>query len=79
VASAVGPIPEIVVNGVTGLLVAPGDPPALAAAIIRLLSDPDLAASFGRAGRARVEHEFGLDVMVDRTEALYERLVEKAS
>jgi glycosyltransferase involved in cell wall biosynthesis len=79
VASAVGPIPEIVVDGVTGLLVPPGDASALATAVVRVLADPDLAAALGRAGRARVESEFGLDVMVARTEALYEQLVQKAS
>ena len=79
VASAVGPVPEIVVDGVTGLLVPPGDPDALAAAIVRLLTDRELASAFGRAGRARVEAEFGLDAMVARTQALYEELVEKAS
>jgi glycosyltransferase involved in cell wall biosynthesis len=79
VASAVGPIPEIVVGGVTGLLVPPGDPKSLAEAVIPVLADSDLAAALGRAGRARVEAEFGLDTMVARTEALYEQLVEKAS
>jgi glycosyltransferase involved in cell wall biosynthesis len=79
VASAVGPIPEVVVDGVTGLLVPPGDPGALAAAIVRLLTDPELAEALGRAGQARVEAEFGLDTMVARTQALYEELVEKAS
>ncbi|MDP8923315.1 MAG: glycosyltransferase family 4 protein [Chloroflexota bacterium] len=75
VASAVGPIPEIVVNGETGLLVPPGDPDALARAVVRVLRDPDLAARLGRAGRARVEAEFGLDGMVARTEALYQDLL----
>jgi glycosyltransferase involved in cell wall biosynthesis len=79
VASAVGPIPEIVVDGATGLLVPPGDPKALAKAIVRVLADPDLAAALGRAGRARVEGEFGLETMVARTEELYEQLVRKAS
>ena len=78
VASAVGPIPEIVVDGVTGLLVPPGDPAALAEAVIRLLRDPDLAAAYGRAGRARVERELRVDTMVAHTEALYEELLGRA-
>ena len=78
VASAVGPIPEIVVDGVTGLLVPPGDPAALAEAITRLLRDPELAAALGRAGRARVERELRLDTMVERTEALYAELLGRA-
>jgi glycosyltransferase involved in cell wall biosynthesis len=78
VASAVGPIPEIVVDGVTGLLVPPGDPAALAEAVIKLLRDPELAAAFGRAGRARAERELRLDTMVERTEALYDELLGRA-
>ncbi len=79
VASAVGPIPEIVVDGVTGLLVPPGAPAALAEAIIRLLRDPELAAAYGRAGRARVERELRVETMVARTEALYDELLGRAS
>ena len=75
VASAVGPIPEIVVDGVTGLLVPPGDPAALADAVTSLLRDPELASALGRAGRARVERELKIDTMVERTEALYEELL----
>jgi glycosyltransferase involved in cell wall biosynthesis len=77
VASAVGPIPEIVVDGVTGLLVPPGDSAALAEAITRLLRDPDLAAAYGRAGRARVERELRVETMVTRTEALYDELLSR--
>src|SRR5581483_5398797 len=58
VASRVGGIPEVVVDGETGVLVEPGDAPALAAALRALLDDPDRAARLGRAGRARVEARF---------------------
>lgn len=54
VATRVGAIPELVRDGVSGLLVPPGSPTALAAAIGRLLEDPALAAALGRAGRAHV-------------------------
>lgn len=49
---------DYVVHGETGLLVPPGDPGAMAAALAELLSDPERAAAMGRAGRARVEERF---------------------
>ena len=54
VATRVGAIPELVRDGVTGLLVPPADPPALAGAIRHLLDAPELAAALGQAGRAHV-------------------------
>ena len=54
VASAVGGIPEMLVDGETGLLVPPGDAAALAGALGRLVDDPARCARFGRAGRERV-------------------------
>jgi colanic acid/amylovoran biosynthesis glycosyltransferase len=60
VASEVSGIPELVVDGVTGLLVAPGDAAALADAIERLLDDPGLRARLGTAGRSKVLEEFDL-------------------
>lgn len=77
VATAVGGTPEVVADGETGFLVAPGDPSALADAIARLLADPRLAEAFGRAGRARVEAHFGEKLMLQRVEALLDRLVER--
>ncbi|HEX6204003.1 MAG TPA: glycosyltransferase, partial [Thermoanaerobaculia bacterium] len=60
VASRLSGIPELVVDGETGLLVEPGDAAALAAAIRRLLADPELGRRLGRAGRRRVEGAFTL-------------------
>jgi glycosyltransferase involved in cell wall biosynthesis len=60
VASAVGGVPEVVVSGDTGLLVPPGDPATLAAALERLADDPVLRLRLGNAGRHRAEQHFGL-------------------
>ena len=58
VATRVGGLPEVIEDGVTGLLVPPGDADALAQAMIRLLSDADLRRRMGQAGRERVLKEF---------------------
>jgi glycosyltransferase involved in cell wall biosynthesis len=75
VATAVGGTPEVVVDGVTGLLVPPRDPDALAQAIVRLLYTPDLRCRMGQAGRERVAQYFTVERMVEQTERLYERLL----
>ena len=74
VASAVGGIPEIVVDGETGWLVPAGDPGALAERVNALVADPGTARRMGRAGRQRVLDEFRWDVIADRTVALYRSL-----
>ena len=61
-------------DGVTGRVVPPRDPDALAAAINALLADPARRAAMGAAARARVAAEFDLDVMVGRVLALYEEV-----
>ncbi len=75
VASAVGGIPEVVVPEVTGLLVPPADPLALAAALNRLLRDRALATRMGKSGRARVEELFSWEAIARKTLSLYEELV----
>ena len=60
VATTVGGVPELVLEGETGLLVPPGDPQALAGAIERLLDDSTLRGRLGAAGRIRVEERFDL-------------------
>lgn len=72
VATAVGAVPELVIDGETGLLVPPEDPAALAQCLRRLLSDAPLRARLAAAGRARVEKEFSLEKMLQRTQELYE-------
>jgi alpha-maltose-1-phosphate synthase len=81
VASRVGGIPEVVVDGATGLLVDydESDPRRfeadLAAAVNRLAADPELATGMGRAGRARAVADFGWDAIAERTVELYQSLL----
>jgi glycosyltransferase involved in cell wall biosynthesis len=56
---------DTIVDGETGIYVPPGDPPALRAAIQRMLANPDEAARLGRAARAFMEQRAGLDHFVD--------------
>jgi glycosyltransferase involved in cell wall biosynthesis len=75
VASRIGGIPEVVEDGVTGLLVPPEDPVALAAAIEETLADPAAAATRARAARKRCEERFSHTVAITRLLALYEELL----
>jgi glycosyltransferase involved in cell wall biosynthesis len=77
VATRVGGVPEIVRDGLEGLLVPPGDPTALADALLTLLRDSGLRDRMGAAGRERQRTEFDIGVMVNRLEALYESLFAK--
>jgi glycosyltransferase involved in cell wall biosynthesis len=72
VASNVGGIPEMIEDGVTGLLVPPHDAEALAAAIIRLLTDHPLADMLGRAGHDLVHDKFCLELMIEAVESIYD-------
>jgi len=77
VASAVGCLPEVVEEGVTGMLVPPGDPRALVEALRLLLHDPALARQMGRAARARAETLYHERLMAERLEGLYRRAGER--
>jgi glycosyltransferase involved in cell wall biosynthesis len=76
VATAAGGIPEVVVDGETGLLVPPRDDRALAAAVVRLLRDEALRARMGAAGLARVRNHFSAERMVRDTLAVYQDAVQ---
>ena len=77
-ATRVGAIPEVVVDGETGLLVEAGKPAELAAAFQKL-SDGTVRARMGEAGRRRVIEHFTLERMWKETDELYARLTEAAS
>lgn len=79
VATTVGGLPEAVDDGVTGLLVPPADEGALAAAIVRLLRDPNLRHRMGAAGLRKLETESGPEVVAAQTLAVYERAVARRS
>jgi glycosyltransferase involved in cell wall biosynthesis len=74
VATEVSAIPEIVIDGETGLLVPPDDPQALAHAIDRLLADEGEREQLGAAGLERAHAEFSVERMATRTAAVYERV-----
>jgi glycosyltransferase involved in cell wall biosynthesis len=75
VATAGGGVPEIVVDGQTGLLVPGGDVGAMAAALRRLLGDPALRQRFGAAGLARARSHFSLESYVAGVEAVYDAVL----
>ncbi len=72
IATSVGGIPDMIEDGVSGLLVPPGDEAALAAAIVTLLSDPARRAALGQAARERVAARFTLTEQVCRLTTLIE-------
>ncbi len=76
VATRVGGNPEVVDDGVSGLLVSPGDSVALAGAITGLLEDGAAAMRMGDAGRLRIESRFSLERAVRETQELYTYLLE---
>lgn len=74
VSTNVGGIPEVVVDGESGLLVPPRDPPALAEAIIKLAQDKNLCKKMGEAGRRRAE-QFTIEKMVDGVVEVYDEII----
>jgi len=78
VASSVGGIPELIVDGESGILVPPSDPHALAAAVARLLVDRALAVRLAAAAAKRARELFSFDRALAETEALYRSLTARA-
>ncbi|MCK8114683.1 glycosyltransferase family 4 protein [Anaerosoma tenue] len=78
VATNTGGLPEVVEDGVSGLLVPPRDPAGLADAIVRLLEDPAMRARMGEAGQRIVRERFGLERMADELVAVYRDVAGRA-
>ncbi len=76
IASRAGGMPEAVRDGVNGLLIAPGDVAALAAAMNRLLDDAALRTRMGEAGRALVLDEFSVEAMCEGNLAIYRKVLQ---
>jgi glycosyltransferase involved in cell wall biosynthesis len=76
VASDVGGIGDIVANGETGLLVPPGDAPAIATAVLHLLDDADLRNQMGGAGRRRMERLFDARLWAGSLRAVYQKAID---
>jgi L-malate glycosyltransferase len=79
VATAVGGVPEVVIDGRTGLLRSAGDAEGLAAAAVSLLRQPDRRRALGEAGRRRVEEGYSTLRMQDDLEDLYDRVLAGAA
>ena len=78
VATRVGGVLELVEDGVTGFLVPPRNPDALAEALQRLIADPELRRRMGQTGREKTLKEFTLDRMLRETERVYEEVLKFA-
>lgn len=70
-ATHVGGVPEVVLDGVTGVLVPPRDPEAMAEALLRLIDDPALCRKMGRAAEMHVREHFTVEQMTDSYKKLY--------
>jgi glycosyltransferase involved in cell wall biosynthesis len=79
VASAVGGVPEVVKDGVTGLLVPPRNPDILSEKIDFLLQHPAVGVRMGKAGRQVIQERYSMECMLNQTEHLYRRLFQPVS
>ena len=71
IATSIDGITEQITDGVNGILVPPKDPPALAKAVIRVLTNKELVRTMGLSAREKVEQEFSVEKMVEETEKVY--------
>ncbi|MEO0023359.1 MAG: glycosyltransferase, partial [candidate division WOR-3 bacterium] len=74
IASAVGGITDLVIDGKTGLTVPPADPEALARAIARLLENPGLARNLAEGGYEHIQRNYSWHAIIDRLINLYHQL-----
>ena len=78
VASAIGGCRDVIANGETGLLVPPGDAPALQEGVVTLVQSSPMRARLGAAARKEAVARFSLERMVDQYEACYRAVLKAA-
>jgi glycosyltransferase involved in cell wall biosynthesis len=78
VGTRVGGVPELVEDGVSGLLVDPGDVPAMSNAVLALLTDPDRARAMGEKGRTRATEDYDINRVIVRIEDVFSDLLKRA-
>jgi len=78
VASRAGGVPEIIIDGESGVLYAPGDHAQLAVEIMKILKNTDQAVALGEAGYQRLVKEFGIEKHISRVQQLYEIIFQEA-
>ncbi len=78
IGTTVGGVPEVVADGIMGILVPPNDPSSLANAISKLINDPVLLKSFGKNGRERVEKYFDAKKTTRHLEKIYSEIANRA-
>ncbi|MDD2706468.1 MAG: glycosyltransferase family 4 protein [Verrucomicrobiae bacterium] len=76
IATRVGGIPELVEDGVNGLLIPPRDAPAMATAMRRLIDSPELRKKLAEAGWQKARSELSIDTMMEKTLAVYRRAIQ---
>ena len=76
IASRSGGLAEMVQDGLTGVLVPPGDVHALSAALTHILKDKSLAEQMGNAGRSFALEHFNMETYLDRLLALYQKIAD---
>jgi glycosyltransferase involved in cell wall biosynthesis len=77
VASRVGGIPDLVHDGVNGILIAPGSVQELTSSLLKTLRNPVMAREMGKQGRKRIKAEFSVDTMVQSIQRVYHELLQK--
>jgi glycosyltransferase involved in cell wall biosynthesis len=78
VATRVGGIPELITDGVNGLLAPPRDPASLADALAQILEDPERSTAIGHAARQRVVERFSLGLQIDRLLRLWQSILDQS-
>ncbi len=77
VATHVGGVPDMIIDGWNGLLVPPEDPEALSASMLRMIAQPEMASTFARRSREKIRNTYGVERLISDVESIYTRLLKE--